>query len=233
MAQAIATTSLFGSPFAPPDSLEFVTHCKFSVQTAMRDKASADKSMEQNVASLLKKERYKLLTYRTRRGHRGKVTHHPFTSWRQFCEAPEPDGLGRSPADIDALIAENRNALSLATKDAAEQRLKGGQPENLNADKGKTTVYNVHSRFPCERPSGNSRQAYIHRLRKAAEADTAQYQAVYDDVLAETITPHKGMVLAGFKKALTNLEAARKALGKCTPAERHALITEAATWEDD
>ena len=108
----MATTvkKLFGSPFFPPDSENFLTHCKLSVQSAIRSRESADKSLEQNIASLLKEERYKILTYSTRRGHRGKFNYLPFTSWRQFCETPAPYGLGYSPEYIDALLGEKLSA---------------------------------------------------------------------------------------------------------------------------
>ncbi len=73
--------------------------------------------------------------------------------------------------------------------DQALQRPAGGQPDNNNRAKDKTNINNVNNR--TERPTGNSREAGLRRLRKDRP-----------DLLEEVVTGKKttnaAVIEAGF-----------------------------------
>ena len=75
-----------------------------------------------------------------------------------------------------------------AQKDDARDRANlrtGGRPKTVYNEKG-----DVHS---SDRPSGNSRAAALRRLRK-------DRPDIHARVLAGELSPHAGMIEAGFRK---------------------------------
>jgi hypothetical protein len=118
----------------------------------------------------------------------------PEESWRRFqrlwarpaiIHAQESIPYGRSPADRARV-----KAARVAQRDDARDRANlrpAGRPKA-------ETVYNteddVHS---SERPSGNSRAAFLRRLRK-------DRPDIHARVLAGELSPHAGMIEAAFRK---------------------------------
>jgi hypothetical protein len=66
-------------------------------------------------------------------------------------------------------------------------------------------------------PTGNSRDAALRRLRK-------DRPDLHKEVIAGKKTAHRAMVEAGFRKAPTALEAAKKAVAKLTEKEWQELL---------
>jgi hypothetical protein len=123
----------------------------------------------------------------------------PEESWRAFqrrwarpaiIHAKELKPYGRSPIDrirVKAARAAQRDDAS----DQANVRLahRPKQQESVYISSG-TDSHIVHS---FGRPSGNSRAAALRRLRKTRPD-------IHARVLAGELTPHAGMVEAGFRK---------------------------------
>jgi hypothetical protein len=75
-------------------------------------------------------------------------------------------------------------------------------------------------------PLGNSRQKALRKLRQEAEKDEAdpRVQDIYRRVLAEEISPHRGMVEAGFRKVKTPGEWLDHWWERATSGERKAFL---------
>jgi hypothetical protein len=116
-------------------------------------------------------------------------------------------------------------AVAAASTVAAEDRANQG-PGGPHIDRD---VYNDESEVHI-RPSGNSRKAMLRRLRTAGEK-SATIQAIYQRVLAGELSPHGGMVEAGFRKRvvraeLTAFDQVMKLLPQLSADER-AIVHEA------
>jgi hypothetical protein len=116
----------------------------------------------------------------------------PEESWRTFqrlwarpaiIHARESVPYGRSMANRSQVRAARR-AQKIDAKDRANLRPRG-RPENVY--NGKSDVH------ISERPSGNSRAAFLRRLRK-------DRPDIHARVLAGEISPYAGMVEAGFRR---------------------------------
>jgi hypothetical protein len=119
----------------------------------------------------------------------------PGDSWRAFqrrwarpaiIHARETVPYGRSPADR-ARVQAARAAQRADAHDRANLRPRG-RPENVYSEKR-----DVHI---SERPSGNSRAAFLRRLRK-------DRPDIHARVLAGEISANAGMIEAGFRKKHT------------------------------
>ena len=117
----------------------------------------------------------------------------PEESWKRFqrpgldlaiIHAREAVPYGRSPAD-----AARVKAARAAQRDDARDRA-NLRPAQDTTELCTTTnaTYNVHVS-----PSGNSRAAFLRRLRK-------DRPDIHARVLAGELSPHAGMIEAGFRK---------------------------------
>lgn len=155
-------------------------------------------------------------------------------SFHEFIHAPYPTGLGASYGMIRSLIAEDINMLALW--DAETQRSSGAPLGNQNALKldaqpeGETTVDNVHDCSPPERPTGNTEQAGLRRLRKTAEAGDSRAQLWLDDVLAGKVSVHRACVAMGWRKPTVTLRDEPLALFEAAVKKSSALETAKRAW---
>lgn len=103
-----------------------------------------------------------------------------FAHFEQFVMTPPIDGLGSSVDMLIRLCKDDKDAL-----DAIDRAMKrpNHRPEK--------TVDNVHSSE--ERPTGNTEQAAIRRLRK-------DRPDLHKKVIAGKMSAHAAMVEAGFRK---------------------------------
>jgi hypothetical protein len=104
---------------------------------------------------------------------------------------------------------------ALPLKTAAEF---GAKLRPVGANQYSKGVDNTKSDVNTLRPSGNSNAYALRRLRNHAPA-------IHERVLAGELTPHAGMIEAGFRKKRPSkkpspLEVALRAYHKLTPAER-------------
>ena len=152
--------------------------------------------------------------------------------FKAFVHDNYPVGLGIDYATLERLIADDIAAKTAYDEIVAKEP--GGQAGNQNALKinpqseGETNVDNVHVRFDPERPTGNTEQAGLRRLRKAAEAGDSRAQMWLEDVLAEKVSVHRACIAMGWRKPtvtlrdepLTIFEAAVKKSGAVETAKR-------------
>ena len=103
-----------------------------------------------------------------------------FRSFAEFLAARPPEGLGATLAQVRRLCADDPEARTLI-----DQATAGRQGERADL------VDNVHEVNTVERPSGNSPEAALRRLRKDRPDLHAQ-------VLARELSPHAAAVQAGF-----------------------------------
>lgn len=113
---------------------------------------------------------------------RGDVVRHE--RFADFVATPPLKGLGASVPLLKRIVADDPEALDLL--DQALQNPVGGSDKiNLNDDI-------VHNENDHERPSGNSRDVALRRLRKDAPE-------LHAEVLAGNLSAHAAMVKAGFR----------------------------------
>jgi HrpA-like RNA helicase len=117
-----------------------------------------------------------------------------------------------------------------ADKDRKDQR-KPGNPTGANQHtKGKVGT-DSNRNNSSKRPIGTTRKQALRKLRQEAEKDGAdpRVQEIYRRVLAEEISPHRGMVEAGFRKVPTLLEQAKKAVARLSEGEWQELLARKAS----
>ena len=131
-----------------------------------------------------------------------------FKTFREFMETLPPEGLGTDERTLKNLCRDDIEASDLI--DRALQGKPGGDKRSESA----ITVDNVNN---DQRPTGNSRNAALRRLRKDAPALHAR-------VLAGDLSAHAAMIEAGFRKKPTALERLRKAWAGATDEERDEFL---------
>ena len=104
--------------------------------------------------------------------------------FKEFVETKYPSGLGTTLEILRKIITGNPRALDLF--DQALQRKPGGDNGNQYTG-GKDNNVNV------AKPMGNTAARALRKLRKDAPE-------IHAEVLAGKISPHAGMVKAGFRK---------------------------------
>lgn len=114
-----------------------------------------------------------------------------FDTFLEFVITEPLEGLGADLPTLKRLCADNPAALDAITNVTVA---KEGAPEG-NKNASKTTDNNVNSCFDGERtsPVGNSSAYALRKLR-------ADAPKVHTRVIAGELTPHAGMVEAGFRK---------------------------------
>jgi hypothetical protein len=151
-----------------------------------------------------------------------------------YITTKSPRGCGWEPEVVEALLekAGDAEALEMFRKemrgkegreaDAEDRTAKEQQPHGGARRKGESKLYANNSDVQLEAaPTGNSRDAFLRRLRK-------DRPDIHARVLAGELSPHAGMVEAGFRKKIerrktTPLERVLKLLPKLSPAEREAV----------
>lgn len=179
-------------------------------------------AMRLEIAALLHKEeasagRLAWLTQamETHAGYRQLADHQgrPFTSWRAFCEAKAPWGLGYDPAMLTRIINERLTAQQRAEQPATlfdahrptneERRNKGSVTTLVNDDRG---AEYLTARIARDRPD------ILEKMR------AGQYQSV------RTAALDAGIVKARMSIP-TDVDGAARALArKFTPEELHRLV---------
>jgi hypothetical protein len=205
-----------GNPAAPVGSAEW---CKYIHGIMCQTKRRANSE----VSSL----KYTLIEFRKSK-HWERLTDadgHSFRAWEDYVQYPEPDGLGMVVADAEAIISEKNDKRLIADIEAKDRRNQKPVGTNQYSEGVDNENGDINTR-----PTGTSRAQALRRLRKAAETD-ARIAAIRDCVLAGRISPHTGMIEAGFrKKAIrkkrTGLDQLRKAWAKATSEERSAFLSE-------
>lgn len=138
--------------------------------------------------------------YYDRASHREVV----FGDFTAFVET----GLNTSIAMLKRMCSDNTQALDALDK--ALQGKSGAPIGNVNASK--TTVDNVHSCLE-DRPTGNSADAAIRRLRThAIDRDTGEIldpkiNELYEAVLSGEMSPNAAAIEAGFRKRMISIPA--------------------------
>jgi hypothetical protein len=204
-----------GDPAAPVGSPAWCKYAHIGLRERKQRAQSQVSSLKYGLLSFRNDGRWKQLT--NRKGSR-------FTSWEQYVEYPEPWGLGlrldvaqavMEEPDDNALLGDvmqrAARAQEIEAKDQANLR-PAGRPENVD---NKNSVVNNY------RPTGNAAAAALRRLRK-------DRPDIHARVLAGELSPHAGMIEAGFRKKreskrLTPLERILKLLPKITPTEWRQL----------
>lgn len=133
------------------------------------------------------------------------VEHKTFVS---FVTTKEPRGL-----DTDVEMVRSFCRKKPVYLDLLDQALEEGQEPGARTD----LVYNIHE----VRPSGTGTQRALRRIRK-------DRPDLYSKVLAEEITPHRAMIMAGFLKETMTIPkdvdgAARAMVRHFSPDERALL----------
>jgi hypothetical protein len=134
----------------------------------------------------------------------------PFASFRDFCVARYPYGLGYEPAALDAIVEERKTAQALAAKAEGEPLKDVGAPtaeetdnvDNININPvGGTSATYLARRIARDRPD------ILHRM-KAGEFRSVRAAAIE----------------AGIVKVPTALDLLRRAWEKATDEERVAFL---------
>lgn len=144
---------------------------------------------------------------------RGDLVHHD--RFAEFVTTPPLKGLGATVDLVRRIVADDVELLDLLDR-ALQNPVGGSRKIELNDD-------NVNVEFDLERPSGNSESAALRRLRK----DRPDLHA---DVLAERLSAHAAMVIAGFRRKTQTVrmdspESAAETLRKhMAPEQLRALV---------
>jgi hypothetical protein len=192
-----------GDPAAPAGSPEW---CKYihglMCQTKQRANSEVS-SLKYTLIEFKTSQHWKFLT---------DANDRPFMTWEDYVQYPEPDGLGMAVAIAEAIIAEQNDKRLLADiekKDKANLRPRGRPKKNDDADE--MVVINKRAS-----PTGNSVEKALRVLRD-------KRPDIHARVLADEISPHAGMIEAGFRK--------KRESKKLTALER--IATHVAKLSDD
>lgn len=136
-----------------------------------------------------------------------------FSNFVEYVRATPPEGLGASIELLEKLTSGDPVAVDLL--DRALQRPHGGDRKS-EAAKAKINVDNVN----VERPTGNSAEQAIRRLRR-------HRPDIHARVMAGELSAHAGMIEAGFRKPppATALQKIFALLPQLNAAERDELTS--------
>lgn len=152
--------------------------------------------------------------WRERRIRTGEVVQ--CASFLDLLTAPPLRGYGEDPRRVEALLKDDAEALRMFR--AATTAPHGGDRKSEDAAIKADIVI-------LEPPKqGNSRAYTLDRLHRDAPA-------LYEQVVAGTLTANAAAIQAGFRKVKTPLEQARHWAHKLGRDERATLIRELLEWE--
>lgn len=124
----------------------------------------------------------------------------------EWITAAYPRGLAANVEVVRSILtsANDREQAqkALLLFDKALEGKVGAPAGNRNASKSEeeTTLYNVQDCSAPAAPTGNTEQAGLRRLRKAAEAGDERAQIWLDDVLAGKVSVHRACIEMGWRK---------------------------------
>jgi len=134
----------------------------------------------------------------------------PPMTFEKFVSEPVPvGGLGTTVDRLKTYCRDDAKALDAI--DEATQRKSGG--DKRSEEYAKTTVDIVNS----ERPTGNSRERALRKLRNDAPE-------LHKRVLAEELSCNAAMIEAGFRKKRTPFDTAKSAWQKMTSREQKRFL---------
>ncbi len=150
------------------------------------------------------------------------VTYHPY------------QGLGADVRTLQNLCRDDPEALTMIDKECQRG---DGNPTGTNQytvngnsipEVGTIDIIHSSSFREDKCPSGTSRARALRKLRTESEkADASpEVKTIYQRVLKEDISPHRGMIEAGFLKEPTDYDLARRYVRKLTKAEWARLVKE-------
>lgn len=156
-----------------------------------------------------------------------------FNSFEQFVTAFPLEGLGATVRQLEALCRDDAEALVLI--DAALQRGRGNptganqhtDPTQVETEAKRGILDNIQdSSRRAEAPTGTSTARSLRKLRTEAEKPDApdEVKRTYQQVLAGEISPHRGMINAGFRRVPSRFEIAVKAVLRLQQDERQRLM---------
>jgi len=197
----ISTLNAHGDLSAPPGSRPWAIAVRRELQSAIDNRESDTMNLKRFLLLMEQHEGYKVLT-----DARGR----PFRSYRAFCEARHPIGLGYDPEMLQLVIAERKTAeqRATATTELREHRRPtieeaSNKGNNITFTRGTNPEY-LAARIARDRPD-------ILERMKAGE---------YPSVRAAAIE-------AGIVKVPTALDTLRKAWTKASADERATFLREA------
>lgn len=219
-------TSVLGDPkevlgdiYAPVGSRDWAVAARYELQKLIDNCKDQPEYIGGFVESFIASEGYKHLT--DRHGL-------PFKSYDAFCLERRPNGLQRSKAEIDALIALGRK--KTAQQLAADPDVKpiAGHGENISTqerdDKGKVgkrsgETGSLQPVVAIGNYGSNATSYLIRRLKRDHPAIAAALAR------GEYASARAAGIAAGIVKVPTPLEIAKKAYAKMSDAEKSAFIT--------
>lgn len=222
---SISDFARIGNPDAPVGSPEWCLAAHLNLRIHKRNHDAEVSSLKYGLREFKGDERWRQLTDRTGR---------KFRYWEDYVQYPEPYGLGMPVEEADAVIQARDDKCRLRDVLAARyQAVDAEDRENLRGPGGdhrseayRTTVDNNNADVNSDRPDGNTASYALRRLRK-------DRPDIHARVLAGELTPHGGMVEAGFRKRgrsrrTATLAKILKLVPKLTPDERRQLRAEIA-----
>lgn len=156
------------------------------------------------------------------------------TTMVQWITSKPPQGLGSSIDRVRQLLTATERAEAALVAFDKEMQVAPGGAHNLTgrnqhtpkvACEKEVNVNNVNVDHP-ERPTGNTAQAGIRRLRKAAEAGDQAASRLLAQVVDETskMSVHRACVEMGWRKAPDPLRVMQAAWTKASQSERQAML---------
>jgi hypothetical protein len=211
----VVSTALsdIGDPSAPVGSPAWCKYAHIGLREQKQRAQSQVSSLKYGLISFKNDGRWNQLTDQT--GHR-------FISWENYITCPEPWGLGMrldiaravmQEQDDTALLGDVMRRAEQAQKlDTATPDLKAPHRPKKSGNKNSVTRVSVGE--------SNDAAYALARLRK-------DRPDIHERVLAGEISPHAGMIEAGFRKItrkkLTRVERELKRLGDMTKPERREI----------
>lgn len=152
-------------------------------------------------------------------------------SFHEFIHAPYPTGLDATYDTIRPLIEAPPHRELLKLWDEATQR-SPGNPTGVNqykkAEAG--TLYNVQDTYEPSAPTGNTAQAGIRRLRKAAEAGDDRAQVQLQGVLDGRLSVNAACISMGWRKPTVTVRDEPVALFEAAARKTGALEMAKRAW---
>ena len=162
------------------------------------------------------------------------MTQNPPKDFKEFIEAPPFRGLGEKVEDIEKLISDDPDAVTLL--DGLLKGKEGAKEGNSNASKNKETtdnnVISCSNHFtPPAKPKRNTRQgnsrAYTLVRLKNERPD------LFAQVCAKELTANAAAKLAGWRKQPSPLDALQKAWAKLNDDETAQLLNDLAEIDEN